>query len=78
MTLCAHCGVHGTNAPHGYCATVSTGCRWKQQSASRVLKTDRDEINSVIEDILSWDWVGHLDRTNTSNIAPPQAVVLQP
>ena len=56
LTLCKHCGKRGTNAPHGYCAGIEEGCRWKAQHASRVLKAERESWDAYLDEILSWDW----------------------
>ena len=71
LTLCRSCGVAGTSTPHGYCATVKTGCLWKAQHASRVLKKENDLWEAYIEDIISWDWQGYLNaRTHLTEPAP--------
>ena len=44
MTLCKHCGIKGTTTPHGFCASVASGCLWKAHYASRLLKAAREEL----------------------------------
>jgi len=44
MTLCTHCGNKGTTTPHGFCASVASGCLWKARYASRLLKAEREEL----------------------------------
>lgn len=56
LTPCRNCGVRGTTAAHGYCSQLEDGCVWKAQYWSRVAKAERDEMSTLIDDILSWDW----------------------
>ena len=56
MALCKNCGKRGTSTTHGFCQALETGCRWKSQYGSRVLKTDRDEMDDFIDEVLSWPW----------------------
>ena len=44
MTLCKHCGIKGTTTPHGFCASLASGCLWKAHYASRLLKAAREEL----------------------------------
>jgi hypothetical protein len=60
---CRNCGVRGTTAPHGYCSQLENGCVWKAQYWSKVAKTERDAMDALIDDILSWDWrTTHVDQ----------------
>ena len=54
MTLCKHCGIKGTTTPHGFCASVASGCLWKAHYASRLLKAERDST-SAREELLALD-----------------------
>ena len=56
MALCKNCGKRGTSTTHGFCQALETGCRWKSQYGSRVLKPDRDEMDDFINEVLSWPW----------------------
>ena len=51
LTLCLHCGKRGTTAAHGYCASVESGCRWKAQHHSRVLKAERESWDAFIDSL---------------------------
>jgi hypothetical protein len=68
MTLCKNCGIKGTSTPHGYCASVAFGCIWKAHHASRVLKGKRDDMDELIDEILSWSWESY---------SPPPRLSLQ-
>ena len=52
LTLCKHCGKRGTLAAHGYCASVESGCRWKAQHQSRVLKAERESWDAYLDDLI--------------------------
>jgi len=54
MTLCKHCGIKGTTTPHGFCASLASGCLWKAHYASRLLKAERDSTTSR-EELLALD-----------------------
>ena len=56
LSICRKCGERGTSTPHGYCTSVASGCRWKSQYESRLLKDDRKEMEDYIERLLSYDW----------------------
>ena len=56
LSICRKCGERGTSTPHGYCTSVATGCRWKSQYESRLLKDDRKEMEDYIERLLLLDW----------------------
>ena len=49
LPLCKSCCKLGTNASHGYCANIESGCRWKAQYHSRVLKADRETWDVYID-----------------------------
>ena len=51
LALCLHCGKRGTTAAHGYCPNVESGCRWKAQHHSRVLKADREAWDDYIDSL---------------------------
>ena len=51
MTLCKHCGIKGTTTPHGFCASVASGCLWKAHYASRLLKAAREELELLALDL---------------------------
>ena len=51
LTLCTGCSQLGTNAPHGYCVNVESGCRWKGQHQSRVLKANRESWDAYIDSL---------------------------
>ena len=51
LTLCLSCGIRGTSAPHGYCASVESGCRWKAQHYSRVLKAEHEAWDAYIDSL---------------------------
>jgi hypothetical protein len=55
MTPCRRCGVRGTKAPHGYCSSVETGCRWRAVYRSRLLKEERLEMEAYIEELFFSD-----------------------
>jgi len=52
LTLCKHCGKRGTLAAHGYCTSVESGCRWKAQHQSRVLKAERESWDAYLDDLI--------------------------
>ena len=51
LALCKHCGERGTTTAHGYCMNVESGCRWKAQHHSRVLKADREAWDKYIDSL---------------------------
>jgi hypothetical protein len=51
LTLCNHCGERGTAAAHGYCMNIESGCRWKGQHNSRVLKAKRESWDAYIDSL---------------------------
>jgi len=48
LPLCKNCGRLGTNASHGYCANIESGCRWKAQYHSSVLKADLESWDAFL------------------------------
>ena len=51
LTLCKNCGERGTAAAHGYCMNIESGCRWKGQHASRLLKANREAFDAYIDSL---------------------------
>ena len=51
LTLCKNCGERGTAAAHGYCMNIESGCRWKGQHASRLLKAKRESWDVYIDSL---------------------------
>ena len=51
LTLCKNCGVRGTTTAHGYCPNVESGCRWKGQHHSRVIKANRESWDAFIDSL---------------------------
>ena len=56
LSICRKCGERGTSTTHGYCTSVASGCRWKSQYESRLLKDNRQEMEDYIERLLLLDW----------------------
>ena len=74
LTLCLRCGERGTTAPHGYCMNEKTGCRWKAQYESRLMKAERDATNSYIDELLSLDLgTTHVDQCPRTITTPVTA-----
>ena len=69
LSICRKCGERGTSTTHGYCTSVASGCRWKSQYESRLLKDDRKEMEDYIERLLSYDWSAY-----SACVANPGAV----
>jgi hypothetical protein len=53
MKMCINCGIKGTSAPHGYCTSISNGCRGKNQYKSRVIKRDRDDLEAYVQTLIA-------------------------
>ena len=64
LTMCLHCKVRGTTSKTGICQSIESGCRWKAQYASTMLKATVDSMDTYIDSIV--------DEFNAAQVAATQ------
>ena len=70
LSLCRKCGERGTSTTHGYCTSVASGCRWKSQYESRLLKDNRLEMDVYLEMLLKLDWSAYSACATKRGVEP--------